>query len=253
MATKKATRYNLTCLACGGDHETNRPKATRCQPCIDQGNKAQPVTCPSCDQKFPKSDREQFCRSCRNDPDAVASSMTSILPRDLERGREDRKMSRAEARREAALNQLAELDRFSAKPKGYPEMTKKTAASAIGVLWLNLCATDGATSVLLNDRDVDDDTKGRLLITYLRLVLKGHTPEALSKVDPVALMDRDADEVDRAIYELPKVDPDEEDEDDHTAAFDPFEGLDENMREEIEVFQERQRHREMEQRLGLAS
>ena len=130
-------------------------------------------------------------------------------------------------------------------------MTKKTAASAIGVLWLNLCATDGATSVLLNDRDVDDDTKGRLLITYLRLVLKGHTPEALSKVDPVALMDRDADEVDRAIYELPKVDPEEDD--DHTAAFDPFEGIDENMREEIEAFQERQRHREMEQRLGLAS
>jgi len=247
MATKKAT-YNLTCLACGDDHETTRPKATRCQPCVEQGNKAQPVTCPSCDQKFPKSDREQFCRSCRNDPDAVASSMTSILQQDLEREREDRKMSRAEARREAVANQLAELDRLSAKPKGYPEMTKKTAASAIGVLWLNLCATEGATHVLLNDRDVDDDTKGRLMTTYLRLVLKGHTPEALSKVDPVALMDRDADEVDRAIYELPKVD--DEDEDD--PAFDPFEGLDENMREEIEVFQERQRHREMAQRLGLA-
>jgi len=249
MATKKAT-YNRTCLACGDDHETTRPKATRCKPCVEQGHKAQPVTCPSCDQKFPKSDREQFCRSCRNDPDAVASSMASILQQDLEREREDRKMSRAEARREAVANQLAELDRLSTKPKGYPEMTKKTAASAIGVLWLNLCATDGATSVLLNDQYVDDDTKGRLLITYLRLVLKGYTPEAVSKVDPVALMDRDADEVDRAIFELPKVDPDEEDEDD--PAFDPFEGLDENMREEIEVFQERQRHREMAQRLGLA-
>jgi hypothetical protein len=175
--------------------------------------------------------------------------MASILQQDLEREREDRKMSRAEARREAVANQLAELDRLSTKPKGYPEMTKKTAASAIGVLWLNLCATDGATSVLLNDQYVDDDTKGRLLITYLRLVLKGHTPEAVSKVDPVALMDRDAAEVDRAISELPKVDPEDEDD----PAFDPFEGLDENMREEIEVFQERQRHREMEQRLGLAS
>ena len=250
MATKKAT-YNRTCLACGGDHETTRPNATRCKPCIEQGHKAYAVTCPSCGQKFPKSDQEQFCRSCRNDPAAVASSMASILQQDLEREREDRKMSRAEARREAVLNQLAELDRLSTKPKGYPEMTKKTAASAIGVLWLNLCATDGATSVLLNDRYVDDDTKGRLLITYLRLALKGHTPEAVSKVDPVALMDRDADEVDRAIYELPKVDPEEDD--DHTAAFDPFEGIDENMREEIEAFQERQRHREMEQRLGLAS
>jgi len=247
MATKKAT-YNRTCLACGGDHETTRPNATRCKPCIEQGHKAYAVTCPSCGQKFPKSDQEQFCRSCRNDPAAVASSMASILQQDLEREREDRKMSRAEARREAVANQLAELDRLSTKPKGYPEMTKKTAASAIGVLWLNLCATDGATSVLLNDRYVDDDTKGRLLITYLRLVLKGHTPEAVSKVDPVALMDRDADEVDRAISELPKVD--DEDEDD--PAFDPFEGLDENMREEIEVFQERQRHREMAQRLGLA-
>ena len=250
MATKKAT-YNRTCLACGGDHETTRPNATRCKPCIEQGHKAYAVTCPSCGQKFPKSDQEQFCRSCRNDPAAVASSMASILQQDLEREREDRKMSRAEARREAVANQLAELDRLSTKPKGYPEMTKKTAASAIGVLWLNLCATDGATSVLLNDRYVDDDTKGRLLITYLRLALKGHTPEAVSKVDPVALMDRDADEVDRAIYELPKVDPEEDD--DHTAAFDPFEGIDENMREEIEAFQERQRHREMEQRLGLAS
>jgi len=247
MATKKAT-YNRTCLACGGDHETTRPNATRCKPCIEQGHKAYAVTCPSCGQKFPKSDQEQFCRSCRNDPAAVASSMASILQQDLEREREDRKMSRAEARREAVANQLAELDRLSTKPKGYPEMTKKTAASAIGVLWLNLCATDGATSVLLNDQYVDDDTKGRLLITYLRLVLKGHTPEAVSKVDPVALMDRDADEVDRAISELPKVD--DEDEDD--PAFDPFEGLDENMREEIEVFQERQRHREMAQRLGLA-
>ena len=248
MTAKKAT-YTRTCLACGDDHETTRPKATRCKPCVDQGNKAKAVTCPSCDQKFPKSDREQFCRSCRNDPDAVASSMTSILQQDLERDREDRKMSRAEARREAVANQLAELDRLSAKPKGYPEMTKKTAASAIGVLWLNLCATEGATHVLLNDRDVDDDTKGRLMTTYLRLVLKGHTPEALSKVDPAALMERDADEVDRAIYELPKVD--DEDEDD-PAFCDPFEGLNENMREEIEVFQERQRHREMARRLGLA-
>ena len=246
MATKKAT-YNRTCLACGDDHETTRPKATRCKPCVEQGHKAQPVTCPSCDQKFPKSDREQFCRSCRNDPDAVASSMASILQQDLEREREDRKMSRAEARREAVANQLAELDRLSTKPKGYPEMTKKTAASAIGVLWLNLCATDGATSVLLNDQYVDDDTKGRLLITYLRLVLKGYTPEAVSKVDPVTLMGRDVAAVDKAITKLPKVE-----DDDDTAFCDPFEGLDENMREEIEAFQERQRHREMARRLGLA-
>jgi hypothetical protein len=111
--------------------------------------------------------------------------MASILQQELEREREDRKMRQAEARREAVANQLAELDRLSTKPKGYPEMTKKTAASAIGVLWLNLCATDGATSVLLNDRYVDDDTKGRLLITYLRLVLKGHTPECAFRDHPI--------------------------------------------------------------------
>jgi hypothetical protein len=248
MTAKKAT-YTRTCLACGDDHETTRPKATRCKPCVDQGNKAKAVTCPGCDTKFPKIDDDQFCRSCRALPSGQITEM--ILELDLAKEAEDRKLRDAKRRRDAVAQQLAELERLGNRPKGYPEMTKKTAESAIGVLWLNLCATEGATHVLLNDRDVDDDTKGRLMTTYLRLVLKGFTSEAVAKVDPVALMGRDMAEVDKAISELPKVDPEEDD--DHTAAFDPFEGIDENMREEIEAFQERQRHREMEQRLGLAS
>ncbi|MCA1807340.1 MAG: hypothetical protein LC687_05775 [Actinobacteria bacterium] len=248
--------FTRVCLACGCDHQTTKPKATRCQPCIDSGNKAKTVTCPACDADFPRADQERFCRSCREKDrtELRRSIFDKSHQQDLEEAREERRQRSAQKRRSDAAYQMAELERLGKRPKGYPAMTKETADSAIGLLWLTLCATEGATNCLLHDQSVDDETKGRLMTTFLRLRLKGFTSDSLSKVDPSALMKRDVAEVDRAIRELPKVegeDPeDHEDDDDYT--FDPLEDLEPDMKQELIEFQERQRRKELADRLGLS-
>lgn len=255
--SKKKPLKTLTCLSCGEDHQTSRYRSTRCPTCTEQNLKTKALTCPACDTKFPKVDGHDFCRVCRTDDELVATTRAEVkeklrkerFERDFSADKEEQRMRDAKKRRDAAKGQLAMLNNLGKLPKGYPEMTEETKSSAIGVLWLNLCATEGASRVLLNNRDVDDDTKQRMMTSYLRMTLKGYTPEAVSKVDPVALMRRDRDEMDKALTELPKVtEPEAADE----FAFDPFEGVDDNLKNEVIALQEQREQCETAQRLGLA-
>lgn len=129
-------------------------------------------------------------------------------------------------------------------------MTKQVSQSALGVLWLELCWSDGQLNALTRDTEIDDETKRRLLTTYLRLRLKGFHSHAVAKIDPVRMMAYDERQIDEALEELPKVDL-EQPQDDLT--FDPFEDLSDELREEVISFQEEQNRQEMAQRLGLAS
>lgn len=169
--------------------------------------------------------------------------ITASLQHNLEKDREERKLEEAQKRRDAVKEQLAELERLSKKPKGYPALTDEIAESTLGMMWLNLCATDGNVKILLKDQEVDDDTKHRMLITYLRLRLKGFTNDAVAKINPTRLMAQDAAQVDRAIREIPRVQDGRQENEDPDA---------DNQAEITASNEDRVRH-EMAQRLGLTA
>lgn len=256
MPSAKKQMHLRTCMACGKVHETHKPKAARCQPCIDAGRPAKTRTCPACDEKYPAIHGGNFCGSCAANPKALEdddakakAEFEAKLINMIEVEKEERRLKAKEKRREQAQRQLDALNELSKTPKGLPKMTKETAESAIGILWLNLCHSDGSVTTLLRDQTADDETKGRLLMAHMRLRLKGYTNEAVTTVDPVKLIKQDPEQIDKALTEMPGV---EANPDANDWSFDPLEGLEPDMRDEVIAFQERQNQREMEQRLGLA-
>lgn len=251
----------LTCMACGEEHETRRHGATACRSCLDAGRRPNTRKCRSCRQKYPSAHGGIFCKTCEPDRSDIELGVTyqkalederqkALEDKLLEQDKEERHLRRVQKRREMVAQQLEILEKLGKKPKGLPEMTKDIAAGTIAVLWLQLCGSDGSVNPLLRDQVVEDETKQRMLTTYLRLRLKGYTGDALSKVDPVALMAKDAEDIDKALTELPKV---EDDDDDTATAFDPLEDLDPAMREWVNDFQFNQDQQQQAERLGLST
>ncbi|MCA0906060.1 hypothetical protein LCM27_06580 [Ruegeria marisrubri] len=189
--SKKPPRqmYLKTCNACGEEHETHKAKASRCETCIAENRRITYKTCISCGVKFPAPFGDEYnCSSCAEAHGIGQAELTS----------EQREIIKAEetlARWENKVLLLeAELDkRSNAKPKGTKLMNEKTKASAVGVAWLELCARDGQVSALsqIHERDLDDDTKLRLVLAYSRIRLRGYSVEAISKLCPVHLMSLD--------------------------------------------------------------
>ncbi|WP_299898685.1 hypothetical protein [uncultured Ruegeria sp.] len=83
-------------------------------------------------------------------------------------------------------------------------MTTKVKESAIGVAWLELVGRDGQVSSLsqLHEREIDEETKLRLVMAFTRLRLKGYALDALAQLCPVHLMSLDED---KAITGLPLI------------------------------------------------
>ncbi|NOD31490.1 hypothetical protein [Ruegeria atlantica] len=181
--------YLKTCNACGEEHETHKPKASRCTRCITENRRINYKSCISCGVKFPAPFGDEYnCPSCA---EAHGIGQAELTP-------EQREIIKAEETLARWKNKVeileATLDkRSNAKPKGTKLMNEKTKASAVGVAWLELCARDGQVSALsqIHERDLDDDTKLRLVLAYSRIRLRGYSVEAISKLCPVHLMSLD--------------------------------------------------------------
>ncbi|WP_271950434.1 hypothetical protein [Ruegeria faecimaris] len=200
--SKKPPRqmFLKTCNACGEEHETHKPKASRCETCIDENRRITYKTCISCDAKFPAPfGDEHNCISCAED---LGIGQAELTP-------EQRETIKAEETLARWKNKVAILEydldeRSNAKPKGTRKMTNKIKESAIGVAWLELVSRDGQVSSLsqLHERDIDEETKLRLVMAFTRLRLKGYALDALAQLCPIHLMSLDED---KAITDLPLV------------------------------------------------
>ncbi|WP_216646558.1 hypothetical protein [Ruegeria sp. THAF33] len=181
--------YLKTCNACGAEHETHKPKASRCNRCIAENRRITYKSCISCGVKFPAPFGDEYnCLSCA---EAHGIGQAELTPEQREALKAEETLARWKnkvATLEAALD-----ERSNAKPKGTKLMNEKTKASAVGVAWLELCARDGQVSALsqIHERDIDEDTKLRIVLAYSRIRLRGYSVEAISKLCPVHLMSLD--------------------------------------------------------------
>lgn len=181
--------YLKTCSACGEEHETHKPKASRCAPCISENRRINYKPCISCGVKFPAPFGDEYnCPSCA---EAHGIGQAELTP-------EQRVIIKAEEtfarwKNKFEILEAALDERSNAKPKGTKLMNEKTKASVVGVAWLEMCARDGQVSALsqIHKRDLDDETKLRLILAYSRIRLRGYSVEAISKLCPVHLMSLD--------------------------------------------------------------
>ncbi len=192
--------YLKTCNACGEVHETHKPKASRCDRCISENRRINYKSCISCGVKFPVPNGDEYqCPSCA---EQLGIDQAELTPEQREAQRAEEKLARWKnkvAALEAELN-----ERSNAKPKGSRKMTTKVKESAIGVAWLELVGRDGQVSSLsqLHEREIDEETKLRLVMAFTRLRLKGYALDALAQLCPVHLMSLDED---KAITGLPLI------------------------------------------------
>lgn len=104
------------CGACRKDFITHKPKATRCQSCIDQGHKVHYRNCYECRSPFVLLDDSHMnCPTCAG---ALGLDDQSILsPEQIERLREEERLSAFIGKRDALL---AWLERRDARHKRKP-------------------------------------------------------------------------------------------------------------------------------------
>ncbi|WP_171105951.1 MULTISPECIES: hypothetical protein [unclassified Ruegeria] len=199
-AQRSRQMYLKTCNACGEEHETHKPKASRCDRCISENRRINYKSCISCGVKFPAPFGDEYnCPFCAEAHGIGQAELT-------QEQREAKKAEETLARWKNKVATLeAELDeRCNAKPRGTRKMTTKVKESAVGVAWLELVSRDGQVSSLsqIHERDIDEDTKLRLVMAFTRLRLKGYALDALAQLCPVHLMSLDEDQ---AITDLPLI------------------------------------------------
>ncbi|WP_171209544.1 MULTISPECIES: hypothetical protein [unclassified Ruegeria] len=181
--------YLKTCNACGEAHETHKPKASRCGRCIAENRRINYKSCISCGVKFPAPFGDEYnCPSCA---EAHGIRQAELTPEQRETIKAEEMLARWKNKVEILEAELDE--RSNAKPRGTRKMSNKVKESAVGVAFLELCARDGQVSALsqIHERDLDDDTKLRLILAYSRIRLRGYSVEAISKLCPVHLMSLD--------------------------------------------------------------
>ncbi len=189
--SKKPPRqmYLKTCNACGEEHETHKPRASRCTRCIAENRRINYKSCISCGVKFPAPFGDEYnCPSCA---EAHGIGQAELTPEQREIIKAEETLARWKNKVEMLEATLDE--RSNAKPQGTRKMTTKVKESTIGVAFLELCARDGQVSALsqIHERDLDDDTKLRLVLAYSRIRLRGYSVEAISRLCPVHLMSLD--------------------------------------------------------------
>lgn len=185
-ASKSLTK---TCSVCSVEFQTTRKNATRCSCCVASNRAARRKACITCGVKFPAPNGDEYqCPSCAEELGIGQSELTS---EQLEALWAEETLARW--KNKVAILEADLDERSNAKPKGIKLMNEKTKASAVGVAWLELCARDGQVSALsqIHERDLDDDTKLRLVLAYSRIRLRGYSVEAISKLCPVHLMSLD--------------------------------------------------------------
>lgn len=251
MATKKAPRVPRQCLCCGAEF-LGTPKATRCGPCKVAGRKVPTKTqaarakrrkCRSCQITKPVEEfegHEYWCSPCQEE-----HKLASLDPETEAREIAEAKRLRLKKR---LHDQVKRLDERTKAPRGYPRMSSRTARTPIGLLWLQLCAADGAAGSVMytSNTDLTEEDKLMLMTSFYRLRAKNYRPDQIAKLDPKALMKAEAQE---AIADLPQV---EEEATQVTDEFDPIEG-DENLREELNQIADQQARHEARIALGLAT
>ena len=269
MATKPKPPVERTCACCSVTFQ-GKPKAQRCQPCVAAGikqpnrNKPNLVerTCNVCTSTYLGTPKSKRCKTCkdagrqpkiriciecrspftfRDDTPVTCPSCADLLSIDQsEVSPEQAKAIRAEQRRLRWLESDSELKDWLTErdrtPKGKAKMNQTTAKLPIGLLWLQLCAADGAAASICYAANtvISETDKLALLTSFMRLRVKGYRPDALATLCPIALL-RDATQ--DAIGDLPEVTESEPDDGLH---FDPLEDLEAGHRSEIIAFQEQQ-------------
>lgn len=219
-------QHEKTCHACGEHFTTPKANTVRCGPCIAEGREVKHRQCLECRASFPVIDDSHVnCPTCA---EMLGVEQYELTPEQAERLAEEERRARTQAR---IARQAEWLDQRERKPKGRKAMTRATAKTPVGILWLQLCAADGAAASVLYagaNTDLSEDEKLSLLSSFHRLRVRGYHPDALAKLCPAALL---RDETRAAIPDLPQVTPGAP-EDDAEWVFDPFAG-DEYMCAEI--------------------
>ncbi len=253
------------CLACGVTYQ-GTPASTRCDTCKSEGRMvssasqragyfiafgAIPRPKPHAGPAIPNLQTRIYrCKECvRLEKEAKAerkrifeaelASISEMDDRSLEKlEAELEEQTRSQWRRTVGEH-LELLHRRDKKPRGYKQMTKATAKSPLGIIWLHLCDHDGqAAAAFHTPLQVSHEDNATLLLTYHRLRLKGFRPDAIAKLCPKALLEPKAQD---ALTGLPIV-TEEDDREEPTGDL-------------VEVAQEilAQQDRELEARaLGLA-
>lgn len=174
-------RVERTCLVCESLFE-GTPKSIRCSSCKDAGLRV----------PFRKQSQRRKELAVLNAEHAVLAGELAAMAfertaEELAIEREERRKAELEKRLEA---QAAYLDARSRIPKGYRKMRIEQKLP-LNLLWLQLCAADGAASSLIYGGarvDLSEDEKVVLLTSYLRLRCKGYHTDAIAKVCPRSLL-----------------------------------------------------------------
>jgi hypothetical protein len=205
-------RAQRTCLCCDVIFE-GTPKATRCPPCrqaeikvpgkirAKRDNRKPRRTCLECRKQFSiEEDDHVNCPSCA---EMLGVFQYEVTPEQQAALVEALNLSKHLERLEA---QNSWLTARSKPPKGYPKMTKRTSTIPIGILWVQICAADGAASSVLyaatSDVRLTEQDKVTLLTSFFRFRAKGYHPSALARLCPQALLTQATQD---AISDLPKV------------------------------------------------
>lgn len=200
MVRKDLPQHDKVCGACGSAFSTHRVRAVRCDDCAETGQKVAKRKCLECSRPFPLIDDSHVtCQPCS---EMLGLSRYEMTPEQQARALEAEYLSRHQER---LAHQQAWLDRRSKAPKGYPKMTQRTSKTTLGVLWLQLCAADGASASIMyavRSNDLTEDQKVSMLTTFYRLRAKGYHPSAISKLCPKAIL-KDATQA--ALTDLPQV------------------------------------------------
>ncbi|SIT81205.1 hypothetical protein SAMN05421665_1233 [Yoonia rosea] len=205
-------RAQRTCLCCNVTFE-GTPAATRCKPCRAAGIKVPAKVRAKRDNRKPR----RMCLECRkqftleDDTHVNCPSCAEMLGVFQYEMTPEQQAAMVEAEnlqkhKERLQRQNEWLTRRENRPKGYPRMNQKTSTTPLGILWLGLCAADGAAGSVMyaahSDVPFSEEDKATLMLTFYRLRAKGYHPSALAKLCPRAILQQAAQD---ALQDLPKV------------------------------------------------
>lgn len=242
--------YDKICLACGGVHTTHKPKAKRCKPCIDTGNRQRTRTCLECDQPFHiDHGNVHHCNSCLDE--AIRTGVPMGVPMFREDAVEtpaQRLARRKKSRATQYARIIAKLDeRAKWFPKGYLRLKASTMNRPLNILWLDLIHQAGSPACLIADQSQPEDLKRSLMELYLHLRMKGYSDAALTQLDAEAALKK----IDRSeLQEMPEVTAE-----DDPYEFDPFEDTADNetMKAEVAIIADRHYRTGLKHQLGLVT
>jgi hypothetical protein len=193
-------KYEKTCQACTSVFHTHKSKAVRCNHCITSGRAIPKRTCLECRKPFNLlDDADVNCPSCA---ETLGIFQHERSPEQIAKELEEESLTIHQERLAEMLAWLTERER---PPRGYPKMLKRDISQPLSILWVGLCAADGAASSFMfttNVHGLSEEDKVTLLTSFYRLRCKGFHPAGIAKLCPKALLKQAAQ---KAIADLPEV------------------------------------------------